>query len=477
MSTTSALWITAALLLTGSPAQAAIYTVTNLANEGSGSLRAAVLAANATSEVDTIRFQPGLAGTIQLNSEIRIERSLDIEGPGPSVLTIAGSSASRIILLDRVAGERSTTRLSGLTLRGGRAADHGGAIYGTDENLVVSDSVFRDNASVARGGAIRIENGTLTLTDVELSGNRAGPGNSATGGAVSLSQGSLRMTRCLVQGNDAQHGGGLHLGTPAPHVVIEDSLFLDNTSYFAGGAISAATTMPSFHVTRSSFVGNSAQEPMGAAIDFGGSTSPGTTPGLIENSTFSANFTPHSNGRGILSVTGGTLNLRNSTLAWNRTATGSHVSESDGGVIWVGNATVNIESTLFSHNTHGLGRVDISPSSSPMRTLNVSRSLLHTTPAAGLINGTNTGNQFATDALLLPLEVEGSGFAPVHPIPVNSPAIDAGSNPANLTTDQRGPGYPRTGDLIACRSPSLARTDVGAYEFRTDTIFCSGFQN
>lgn len=471
--------LTAALCLAAN-AHAATFTVTHLGDNGSGSLRAAVAAANAASGSDTIRFQVGLSGTIQLGSEILIADSLSIEGPGPSLLTIAGSAASRIFLLDRVSGERSTTTLSGLTLRNGHASD-GGAIYGDDENLIVSNAVFRDNTSVSRGGAIRLGRGDLSLTDVELTGNQAGPGNNATGGAVSFSLGTLRMQRCVVQGNAAGYGGGLYLGTPSPHAVIEDSVFLDNSSYYAGGAISAATTMPSFHVARSSFIGNSAREPMGAAIQFGGSTSPGTVPGVIENSTFSGNFTPHSNGRGIVAVTSGTLNLRNSTLAYNRTASTGSAAPTEGGAVWVGGATLNIDSTLFSHNMHGpqgtVSRVDISPSSSSTRSLNVSHSLLHTTPATGLINGIDSGNQFDTDARLLPLVIDGRGFTPVHPIPLDSPAIDAGSNPAPLATDQRGAGFPRTVDLIACRHPSFARTDVGAFEYRTDTIFCNLFES
>src|SRR5690606_18592406 len=124
----------------------------------------------------------------------------------------------------------------------------------------------------------------------------------------------------------------------------------------------------------------------------------GAAPGVIENSTFSGNFTPHSGGRGIVAVNSGTLYLRNSTLAYNRTATAGSASANDGGAVWVGGATLHIESTLFAHNTHGsdaaFARVDLSPSSSPLRILNVTRSLLHTTPASGLINGVDSDNQF-----------------------------------------------------------------------------------
>ena len=463
-----------------SPAAAAIFNVTSLADSGPGSLRAAVASANATPGGDTIRFQPALAGTITLAAEILVSDALVIEGPGPEVLAISGAGHHRILVLDRASGTRTTSVLSGMAFEHGAASD-GGAIFADDENLVVRNAVFRDNASVSRGGAIRLVGGDLTLEDVTFTGNQAGPGNNDSGGAIYHSNGRFRMTRGLVQGNRANYGGGFYFGTPAPEVVIEDSAFVDNASYFAGGAINAGTTMPSFRVARSSFIGNSVQQPLGAAISFGGSTSPGSAPGVIENSTFSGNFTPHSGGRGIVAVNSGTLHLRNCTLAHNRTATAGSASASDGGAVWVGGAELHVESTLFAHNTHGsdaeFARVDISPSSSPLRTLNVSRSLLHTTPAVGLVNGADVDNQYGVDAQLLPLAIEGPAFAAVHPIAHDSPAIDAGANPGALATDQRGPGHPRTVDLVACRHPSLARTDVGAYEYRTDTLFCHGFEH
>lgn len=460
------------------PAHADTFIVTSLADAGAGSLRAAVASANATPGADTIRFQPGIAGTIALSSgEILISDSLAIEGPGADVLTLSGGGSQRIFTLDRAAGDRTTTVLSGLAFEDG-AADNGGAISTDGENLVVRNAVFSGNHSTARGGAIHLADGDLTLEDVEFNDNASANGG-AQGGAVNMSKGNFLMKRCLVQGNSAKYGGGLYLSTPAPHAVIEDSLFLDNASDYTGGAISAGTTMPSFHVTRSSFVGNASGQPMGAAISFGGATDAGSSPGVIENSTFSGNLTPHSNGRGILSVNSGVLHLRNSTLAYNRTASIGTAAAGYGGAVWVGDAILHVESTLFAHNTHGGDgnfRVDISPASDPGRTINVSDSLLHTTPEAGLINGIDSGNQYDTDAQLLPLAVEGPGLALVHPLAQDSPAVDAGSNPATLATDQRGSGYPRTVDLVACRHPSLARTDVGAWEYRTDTIFCHGFE-
>lgn len=458
-------------------AHAAIFTVTSPADSGAGSLRAAVALANGNAGADTIRFQPGLTGTIVLSSgAILVSDSLTVEGPGAALLTLSGAGSQRIFTLDRAAGDRTTTVLSGLAFDNG-TANAGGAIFSDGENLVVHDAIFRNNHSTAGGGAIRLADGDLTLEDVDFIGNASAAGG-AQGGAVSMAKGRLTMKRCLVQGNSAKYGGGLYMSTPSPHVVIEDSLFLDNTSEFAGGAINAGTTMPSFRVARSSFVGNSSEEPMGAAISFGGATGAGSLPGVIENSTFSGNFTAHSNGRGILAVNSGVLHLRNSTLAHNHTASQGTAAPGHGGVVWVGDAVLHLDSTLFAYNTHGGNaafRVDLSPMSYPGRTINVSRSLLHTTPAAGLINGIDSNNQYDTDAQLLPLAVTGSGLALAHPLALHSPAIDAGSNPAGLATDQRGPGFPRTLDSVACRHPSLARTDIGAWEYGIDTFFCHGF--
>src|SRR5437764_3891424 len=55
------------LAMAGS-AQAATFTVSNLNDSGSGSLRQAVLDANANSGADTMTFASGVTGTIVLSS-------------------------------------------------------------------------------------------------------------------------------------------------------------------------------------------------------------------------------------------------------------------------------------------------------------------------------------------------------------------------------------------------------------------------
>ena len=76
----------------------ATFTVTNTNDEGSGSLRQAIINANNRNGADKITFDSSLSGsTINLTSgEIRITESLEIEGLGAENLTVdaGGNSAT-----------------------------------------------------------------------------------------------------------------------------------------------------------------------------------------------------------------------------------------------------------------------------------------------------------------------------------------------------------------------------------------------
>src|SRR5436190_14502743 len=73
------------------------FTVLNLADDGLGSLRAAVLAANTSRGADVIDFAPGLTGTIGLTTgQLDITDAVTIDGPGAGVLAVSGNDASRV---------------------------------------------------------------------------------------------------------------------------------------------------------------------------------------------------------------------------------------------------------------------------------------------------------------------------------------------------------------------------------------------
>ena len=90
------------------------FTVLNLLDSGAGSLRAAVVAANANPGPDAIDF--ATTGTIALTSgELDITDSLTINGPGVNALTISGNHVSRVFGL---AGN-PTVSIAGLTVANG----------------------------------------------------------------------------------------------------------------------------------------------------------------------------------------------------------------------------------------------------------------------------------------------------------------------------------------------------------------------
>src|SRR5579872_863401 len=68
------------------------FLVTNLGDSGTGSLRAAVAAADSTSGA-VIDFAPSLHGTITLTSgQLNLSRNVTIDGPGANKLTVSGNN-------------------------------------------------------------------------------------------------------------------------------------------------------------------------------------------------------------------------------------------------------------------------------------------------------------------------------------------------------------------------------------------------
>src|SRR5262249_40823945 len=132
------------------------FMVSNLADSGAGSLRQAVLDANANHDTDQIVFAPSLQGTIALSSgELNItEDNLTITGPGARRLAVSGSDHSRVFSV--AAGV--TAEIDGLTITHGMAGNGGGINNAGGLSLVgctVSDNqALGAPGSPARGGGV-----------------------------------------------------------------------------------------------------------------------------------------------------------------------------------------------------------------------------------------------------------------------------------------------------------------------------------
>src|SRR5262245_11206839 len=199
------------------------FLVENLADGGNGSLRQAVLDANALLGADEVRFAEGLQGTIALGGvPLSITDHLTIEGPGAELVAVSGEDASRVFEI----GAGVAAVLDGLTITRGRA-DNGGGIFNAG-TLTVSHCTLSANQAVggaghdARGGGIFNEApGVLTVTHSLFSDNRAvggdgGPavhGGEGAGGGIYNLDATLTVANCTFTGNQAAGGnGGLGAG-------------------------------------------------------------------------------------------------------------------------------------------------------------------------------------------------------------------------------------------------------------------------
>ncbi len=231
----------------------AVFTVSNLADAGAGSLRAAITAANGTAGADTIDFS--VTGTIPIASRLpTITQELHIDGPGARLLTIdtgGGGFFSTFLIDDGNLASEFNVSMSGLTLTGSHNGSPRGAIA-NDENLTILRCVIRDNTGAGVGAGIH-NRGTLLVRDSTLSGNIGDYGGgianygsvqvvnstlsgnraNVAGGGI-ISSGPLTIAHSTLSGNQGGSGGGiLHGFAPLSlmHTIVANSLSGDDISF------------------------------------------------------------------------------------------------------------------------------------------------------------------------------------------------------------------------------------------------------
>jgi len=454
-----------------------VFTVTNTFDAGPGSLRQAVLDANAGPGGDDITFSVTGAitlGGVQLPT---ITGDLTITGPGANLLTVNANHQSRVLQVS--AG--SIVGLSGLTLANGKVGNPGGGGVLNEGTLSLAGSILAGNAAYVGGGVLN--DGTLSLSDSTVSNNSGNycagifnrgilsvvsctvSGNSGGfGGGISNYDGSVSLTGSTVSGNSAVlWGGGIINRTVAGMMSVVHSTISGNSSGYWGGAI-YNTPSSTLTVTDSTIAANSAGDLGGGICNEG--------PLTVTASTVSGNSAPH--GGGISTGTGdwgSTLTLINSTISEN-TATVAGGGIWSVGRMWVSNCTISGNSSadgggvyssfaaVLANSVVGGNTLTDGITSSDLAGIKVDAASHHnlTGPggSSGLINGVNGNIVVAAvaDLRLGPL-ADNAGPTLTHALLPGSPAIDAGSNPGGLGFDQRGPSFYRA---------SGAAADIGAFE-------------
>jgi len=189
-------------------------SVTNTADSGPGSLRAAV--ANSASGF-TITFAPALSGqTILLTSgQITLNQNLTLDASGLSNgISINGNNAGRVFEVSN-----ATVVLNSLAITNGEdnkdindTSGGGGGIFIYSGNLTLNNCTVAGNSATNSwgGGGIYINSGNLTLNNCTVAGNSAN--DSWCGGGGIYNNGTMTLNQCTLSGNSANdvYGGGIY---------------------------------------------------------------------------------------------------------------------------------------------------------------------------------------------------------------------------------------------------------------------------
>lgn len=263
------------------------FAVLNLADSGDGSLRAAILSAEAKPGADVIQFAPNIHGTITLTTgELFISTDLTINGPGENQLSVCGNDASRVFHVQGGADAPSaiTVGISELTIAHGRASEGGGINNSGFSDLTISGVILSDNLAVgtastdARGGGAFVSGSgsTLNVVDSLVIRNTADGRMNATrgggGGLTAVLGGRLNMLKTTVADNRAfggrvdlsGAGGGITISMGAT-AGVSDSVIRDNRAFGAvgggpghGGGILTTGAGTSLVLSHSVLIGNHA---------------------------------------------------------------------------------------------------------------------------------------------------------------------------------------------------------------------------
>jgi hypothetical protein len=385
--------------------------------------------------------------------------------------TVSGNTAS------------ATTRLFGGGIYAGGAAyiTYGSVVSGNSGTVSAVDSTARGGGVFSTGPTVLYINGLVAdnLADSPL-GTAYGGGIHANGGVVAAS--STISGNTAHAGTKWSYGGGIQAGDdfgaiPGDIILIAstlsgNSVSADCTSCFiqGGGAHAFGSVSAKYSTIRDNAValgGDSSGTARGGGLaTFYAPESDGVVG--LQSSTVSGNSATSPNGVG---YGGGVAPLQSNVVAYNSTVAFNSASTQGGGIAAsnyanVGSGETVMASTIVANNQAPAG-ADIDSIASVSGPLAVIGD--HNLVQVVGVDVTVPGDTLGTDPALLPLANNGGPTA-THAVPACSPAIDAGSNPQTVESDQRGTPYVREFGASA---------DIGAFELQPDAdrIFGDGFES
>ncbi|MBX7105661.1 MAG: right-handed parallel beta-helix repeat-containing protein, partial [Gemmataceae bacterium] len=307
---------------------------------------------------------------------------------------------------------------------------------------VTFSNVWIDNGSSSGiGSGVATGDDNFTATDCNFTANwGTGSGGAIGVGGPGLTGGTITLKNCSLNNNRAKRGGGVY--------------------FFSTGKLLMENCTVS---------GNKSSDPNG-----GGGLYFFSNSATIRNTTITHNTAAGGRGAGIAQQGSGSLVIQNSTVAFNTAAT-------TGGGLHRQAGTVTMESTLLTKNTATGTGDDIQGA------VTATYSLVSIADNGAVVTGTHnlTGTTVNPLDALLSTSDDNGGYLSTCMISPNSPAVDAGSNPAGLTTDQRGGPFPRQRgagvDIGAVEAPTALLVtdadDTGPGSLRYALLAANGFDN
>jgi uncharacterized repeat protein (TIGR01451 family)/fimbrial isopeptide formation D2 family protein len=421
------------------------------------SLEAAVTAANANADGDTIVLAPRT--TYALTNPLVFTQPTSIIG-GDAV--VDGQNAVRPLQFAAAAAGR----VSSLTVTNGASASGAGALTSASSNLVLDD-VIVSSSSGAVGGGVGVTAGALTMNRGSVVGNFG----TVDGGGVAVNAASLTLSGTTVSTNTATGNGGGLLLTSAAVATLTNVRLTGNAAGSGGGVFVDPTS--SLNGTRVTIANNTATT-VGAGVlnggvvsfadsrisantagtDGGGVASTGTT--TLSRVTLDANSAA-SGGGGIV-VSAGTTTVDTSTLSANAAA--------NGGAVWQSGGSVNlVNTTITGTATSGgaAGAVEVGAGSATLTNSVLGDQSVGASCAGAVASGGSNltdvsctlGGAGDTNAATMGLGAlaNNGGFAPTHLPSATSLAVNT-STVACSGVDQRSFARPRGG---ACDKGAIER--------------------
>ena len=329
--------------------------------------------------------------------------------------------------------------------------------------------VFEENPS---GGEIVLTSGQLNITDslqiTGLGADRLALSGNNTNRVFTINDGSDELITVEIIGLKITEGFSSFRGTGDgagirnfENLTVRDSIISDNFAQEGGAGISNQGILD---LLNSAVINNTIA---GGIIELGGGGIYNNATASIINSTIAFN---EGNDLGGGIANRGDLEIVNSTITGNTLADSDNTSNRNGAGIYsyIGNsdrAITTVTSSIVAGNSNdndlGGGLTIDSDASFNSGGNNLIGNGDGATGFSDGVNGDIVGTAAnAIDPLLGTLQDNGGGI-PTTALLTGSPAIDAGSNPLSLNTDQRGANFSRTlnGD-----GDGTAVTDIGAFE-------------